>query len=77
MCIYFKLLVIKVPVDLDGDRYNLLNEQKGIKNFLFKDNYENGKDKFKGISKNIKDTIQLTYGEKIGLGQLDYELIKI
>ncbi len=71
------ILASKDPVALDKASYDLVNKQEGLKHSDLKDNYESGKDKFKGVSKNTKSTIQLTYGEKMGLGQLDYELIKI
>ena len=71
------ILASKDPVALDKASYDLVNEQEGIQHSDLKDNYESGKDKFKGISKNTKSTIQLTYGEKLGLGQMEYELVKI
>jgi uncharacterized Fe-S center protein len=39
--------------------------------------YEKQKDKFRGLYHKIDGEIQMKYGQEIGLGSMDYELIKI
>jgi uncharacterized Fe-S center protein len=65
------------PVAIDAASYDLVNEQLGNHNSSLKCNHEKGRDKFKGLYDNIDATRQFTYGEEIGLGSRDYELIKI
>jgi len=40
-------------------------------------NFEPGEDKFRGVYPEIDWTVQLKYGEEIGLGSRDYELIEV
>lgn len=65
------------PVAIDAASLDLVNEQCGLKNSLLHHNFDKGEDKFKGVWGKIDGEIQLRYGEKIGLGNMDYELIKI
>jgi uncharacterized Fe-S center protein len=65
------------PVAIDAASADLINEQCGFKNSLLHHNFDKGEDKFKGIYEEIDGRIQLKYGEEIGLGSRDYELIKI
>lgn len=65
------------PVAIDAASYDLVNQQLGNHNSSLKCNHEKGGDKFKGLYENIDATHQLTYGEEIGLGRREYELIKI
>lgn len=65
------------PVAIDAASYDLVNEQLGNHNSSLKCNHEKGGDKFRGLYGNIDATRQFTYGEEIGLGRRDYELIKI
>ena len=71
------ILASKDPVALDKASYDLVNKQHGFKHSYLKDNYESGEDKFKGARNHTKGTIQLTYGEELGLGNNDYELIEV
>jgi uncharacterized Fe-S center protein len=71
------ILASKDPIAIDAASYDLVNEQIGNSNSNLKCNHEKGGDKFKGLYANIDGTRQLTYGEEIGLGYRDYELIKI
>jgi hypothetical protein len=40
-------------------------------------NFKEGEDKFKGVWSKVDGNILLRYGQEIGLGNMDYELIKI
>ncbi|MGM0508889.1 MAG: DUF362 domain-containing protein [Fusobacteriota bacterium] len=71
------ILASKDPVALDRASYDLVNKSNGFEDSLLKCNHKKGEDKFKGIRKETKGEIQLTYGEEIGLGSNDYELIEI
>lgn len=71
------ILASNDPVALDMASYNLVNQQCGFKHSLLDHNHEKGKDKFRGLYEKIDGDIQMKYGEKIGLGSLEYELIKI
>lgn len=65
------------PVAIDKACYDLVNEQIGFKNSMLKCNHEPGKDKFKGVWSNLDGFRQISYGEEIGLGSSEYELITI
>jgi uncharacterized Fe-S center protein len=71
------ILASNDPVALDTASYHLVNQQCGFKDSLLHHNHEKGKDKFRGLYEKIEGDIQMKYGEKIGLGNMDYELIKI
>ena len=71
------ILASKDPVALDTASYHLVNEQHGCKGSVLRHNLEKGEDKFKGLYNKIEGDIQMKYGEKIGIGSMDYELIKI
>jgi hypothetical protein len=71
------ILASKDPVALDKASYDLVNEQKGVAGSLLESGLEEGKDKFKGLWGNVDGTRQLRYGQKIGLGNMKYKLIKI
>jgi uncharacterized protein len=70
------ILASNDPVALDHASYNLVNEQEGFKDSLLHNNYQED-DKFKGVWKKVDGIIQLKYADKIGLGSMDYELMKI
>jgi len=71
------ILASKDPIALDKASYDLVNKQQGLKHSHLEKNYEPGADKFKGSRDHTEGTIQLTYGEEIGLGKTEYELIEI
>ena len=71
------ILASKDPIALDKASYDLVNKQQGLKHSHLEKNYEPGEDKFKGSRDHTEGTIQLTYGEEIGLGKTEYELIEI
>jgi hypothetical protein len=65
------------PVAIDKASYDLVNRERGFRNSFLKKNFEQGRDKFKGIWEKVDATIQFRYGEKIGLGNEEYELIEV
>ncbi len=65
------------PVAIDQAAIDLVNEAPGIGGTALKSNLEPGGDKFRGVNPNVDWSIQLSYGEEIGLGTREYELIKV
>ena len=65
------------PVAIDQASTDLVNKQPGNSLSKLKSGLEPGGDKLKGVFPEIDWTIQLQYAEQLGLGQRDYELIKI
>ncbi|MGA1848533.1 MAG: DUF362 domain-containing protein [Thermoplasmatota archaeon] len=65
------------PVAIDRASYDLVNRQHGYRGTKLKEGFEPGEDKFLGMRPNVDAGIQFTYGEKLGLGSSDYELIEI
>jgi uncharacterized Fe-S center protein len=63
------------PVAIDQASFDLVNKQMGLSESLLKENRETGADKFQGLRSYVDGTLQLTYGEKIGMGSRDYELV--
>lgn len=69
------ILASKDPVAIDQASADLINNQPGNRNSKLSGNFEPGEDKFKGVYPEIDWTVQLSYGEEIGLGSREYELI--
>ncbi|MDY6863989.1 MAG: DUF362 domain-containing protein [Thermodesulfobacteriota bacterium] len=65
------------PVAIDQAGVDLINQQPGNINSILKTNLATGSDKFRGIFPEINWEVQLDYGEKIGLGSRDYELVEV
>ena len=65
------------PIALDKASYDLVNKQQGFEHTQLCENLESGKDKFKGINAHTQGLIQLEYGEQLGIGTMNYELIEI
>ena len=63
------------PVAIDQVSYDLVNQQLGFSNSFLSCNCEAGADKFHGLRAHVDGTIQLKYGEEIGMGSRDYELV--
>lgn len=63
------------PVALDQASFDLVNKQMGLSDSLLKHNCREGEDKFQGLRSYVDGTIQLSYGEEIGMGSRKYELI--
>ena len=65
------------PVAIDQASFDLVNKQLGNPHSFLSCNCEAGADKFQGLRSHVDGTIQLRYGEEIGLGSRDYELITL
>ena len=63
------------PVAIDQASYDLVNKQLGFSESLLSCNCEAGANKFLGLRSHVDGTVQLRYGEEIGMGSRDYELI--
>jgi uncharacterized Fe-S center protein len=63
------------PVAIDQASVDLVNKQVGNKASALKANFDPGEDKFKGVYPHLDWETQLHYGEEIGLGGRDYELV--
>ncbi len=71
------ILASKDPVAIDQAAADLINKQTGNRDSKLKNNFEPGEDKFRGVYPEIDWTVQLKYGEEIGLGCREYELIEV
>ena len=71
------ILISKDPVAIDQASADLVNNQQGNRNSKLTCNFEPGEDKFRGVYPDIDWTVQLKYGEEIGIGSREYELIKL
>jgi hypothetical protein len=56
---------------------DLVNGEFGNRSSKLSENWNPGEDKFRAIYPEVDWKIQLAYGEEIGLGRRDYELIRI
>jgi len=63
------------PISIDQASVDLINSAQGMKDTRLKD--LSAKDKFRAIFPSVDWNIQLTYGEKMGLGKKAYELIEV
>lgn len=65
------------PVAIDQASLDLIDQQVGNKESSLKCNHQSGEDKFGGLYGEINGRRILEYGESIGLGVRDYEIIEI
>ena len=65
------------PVALDQACADLVNQARGLPNTTMKTGHEPGCDKFRSIYPKIDWEVQLEHGEKVGLGQREYELVTL
>ncbi|MGD9365701.1 MAG: DUF362 domain-containing protein [Desulfobacteraceae bacterium] len=65
------------PVAVDQASVDLVNAEPALAGTQLTVNTEPGGDKFKGLYPNVDWSIQLEYGEKLGLGSREYELIRL
>ena len=65
------------PIAIDQASVDMVNRQKGLDGSSLASQKEAGGDKFRGLYPSVDWSVQLEYGEKIGLGKRDYELIPI
>ena len=71
------ILASKDPVAIDAASFDLVNGQQGNPGSVLAHNPRKGEDKFKGLRANTDAYRQILYGEEIGLGSSDYELIRL
>ena len=62
---------------LDQACADLVNQAHGLPDTAMKTGHEPGCDKFRGVYPQIDWEIQLEHGEKVGLGQRAYELVRL
>jgi len=65
------------PVAIDAASVDLVNGQRGIPGTRLVNNLEPGEDKFKGVWSETQGSVQITYGEEIGLGTGSYKLVEL
>lgn len=65
------------PVAIDQASVDMINRQKTLDGSCVEHHREGGDDIFREIYPEIDWTIQLDYGQEIGLGSRDYELVKM
>ncbi|MFH0845135.1 MAG: DUF362 domain-containing protein [Pseudomonadota bacterium] len=65
------------PVAIDQASVDMINRQTALDGSCLLSNKGAGEDKFRGLYPKVDWTIQLDYAEKLGLGQRNYELVKI
>ncbi|MEJ2154073.1 MAG: DUF362 domain-containing protein [Desulfobacteraceae bacterium] len=65
------------PIALDQASVDLVNAEPGLANTQLGERIEPGGDKFKILYPNVDWPIQLAYGEKLGLGSRQYELVRL
>ena len=65
------------PVALDKASLDLVNSQTGHPHALLKGNHDPGLDKFQGMRSYTQGLVQVTYGEELGLGTQEYNLVRL
>ena len=65
------------PVAVDQASVDLVNAEPALAGTQLTENTEPGGDKFKGLYPKVDWPIQLAYGEQLGLGNREYELVKL
>ncbi len=71
------ILAAEDPVAIDQASVDLVNREEGIKASKLQKNWNPGEDKFRAVYPEVDWSIQLAYGEEIGLGTRQYDLIRI
>jgi len=64
-------------IAIDQASADLVNKEQGIKGTALKKAFKEGEDKFKDLYPEVDWSIQLKYGEEIGLGTRKYKLVKL
>lgn len=65
------------PIAIDQASVDLVQQAEGSKDSLLPHNLAPGEDKFRALYPETDWTVQLRYGEELGLGSRTYQLIKI
>jgi uncharacterized Fe-S center protein len=71
------IMASRDPVAIDQASADMINQQLALEGSVLTKNRGVGEDKFSGLYPKVDWTIQLEYGEKIGLGVRTYELVKV
>lgn len=71
------ILASRDPVAIDAASFDLVNGEKGREGSSLHENLREGEDKFRGLRKKTDGYLQIRYGEKIGLGSCEYELVSL
>ncbi|MBW1836370.1 MAG: DUF362 domain-containing protein [Deltaproteobacteria bacterium] len=67
----------KDPIAIDQASVDLVNQEQALPGSCLTKNTQPGEDKFAGMYPKVDWTIQLDYGQRLGLGSRSYELVKI
>jgi uncharacterized Fe-S center protein len=65
------------PVAIDQAAIDLVNAQPGNPSSPYTKDLAPGADKFRAVHHEVDGTVQLAYGEEMGLGQRGYDLVNI
>jgi uncharacterized Fe-S center protein len=65
------------PVALDQACADLVNQTRGLPDTAMQTGHEPGCDKFRGVYPQIDWEVQLEHGEKVGLGEREYDLARL
>lgn len=65
------------PIAVDQASVDLVNAEPALANSQLNVNTEPGGDKFKGLYPKVDWPIQLEYGQQLGLGSREYELVRL
>ena len=71
------ILASKDPVAVDAASLDLVNAQEGIASSALQSHLRRGEDKFRGLWPKVDGSLQIRYGEEMGLGSSRYRLIEI
>ncbi len=71
------ILASRDPVAIDQASIDLVNQQEGLPGTALGANLSSGEDKFRLLYPAVDYRVQLRYGEQIGLGSCDYELVEV
>ncbi|QTA92380.1 hypothetical protein [Desulfonema magnum] len=64
-------------VAIDQAFADLVNQEHALPGSCIEKNVRPGEDKFKGLYPDVDWPIQLEYAQKLGIGNREYELVKI
>jgi uncharacterized Fe-S center protein len=65
------------PVAIDQASVDLVNSQPGNPESALECNFSPGEDKFRGVAPDVDWGVQLSHGERIGLGRRTYRLVTV
>ena len=71
------ILASEDPVAIDQASVDLVNDREGNRSSKLPGAWNRGEDKFRALYPEVDWSIQLRYGEEIGLGRREYELIQV